>query len=119
MEDPALYEIEALKCVTFEAKIFIAGDLQDIRKTCKRFCYRGACVTVTPTEYIFTGGSETGAIVGMINYPRIPMCNFEIFQTRVRELAYHLLEECCQRSCTIMFQDESEFLENPQIEVPR
>lgn len=32
----------------------------------------GLCVTLTPTEFIYTEGSEPGFAVGLINYPRFP-----------------------------------------------
>lgn len=30
----------------------------------------GGCVTVTETEFIYTGGNEKGVIIEIINYPR-------------------------------------------------
>lgn len=32
----------------------------------------GDCVSITPTEFRYTGGWEPGVIIGYINYPRFP-----------------------------------------------
>jgi hypothetical protein len=57
---------------TFTAAIYIAGDLNAARATCRDFCMTSLCVTIEPVEFIYTGGSETGVRVGLINYPRFP-----------------------------------------------
>lgn len=103
---------------TYKVEIFIAGDLAQIRATCRKFCLRGACVTVTPTEYIYTGGAESGAIVGLINYPRFESMPVEI-KSKAFELAELLLAECCQRSCTVQTPEKAHYIENPEIKVQR
>jgi len=107
-----------MKEKTFTATIFIAGDLQTIRDTCRRYCLQGLCVTITPTEFIFTGGSEAGAAIGLINYPRFPSSVSEI-KSNARLLAILLMEHCCQRSCTVLCSDDTEYIENPDIVIPR
>lgn len=107
-----------MKCETFTATIFIAGDIEKVRDTCRWFCLRGLCVTITPTEYVFTGGMETGAIIGLINYPRFESTPEKIKET-AHALANALMEECSQRSCTVMCSDETTYLENSNIKVPR
>lgn len=60
-------------CPTITARIFLAGDMAEIRRICREYCDTfGLCVTVTPTCYIYTGGSEEGAEVALRNYPRFP-----------------------------------------------
>lgn len=103
---------------THEVKIYIAGDLNTIEATCRNFCLSGLCVTVTPTNYIFTGGSETGACIGLINYARFPRLAPEITSLAL-DLARLLLEKCCQRSCSIVTPDETHYLENSTILVQR
>jgi hypothetical protein len=107
-----------MKTTTYKATIYIAGDLAQIEACCRRFCLRGLCVTVTPTSYVFTGGQESGAIVGLINYPRFP-ADSEKIDEHARALATELMRECCQRSCTVETPDESEWMQNAEIEVPR
>ena len=66
----------------------------------------GLCVTVTPTEYIYTGGQESGVIVELINYPRFPSHPQEIYEHAI-DLAEELRAECCQQSYTIMMPDHT------------
>ena len=81
-------------------KIWIAGDLEAIKAACSEFCMSGLCVSVTPTEFIFTMGRETGACVGLINYPRFPSSERELVATAT-QLANFLLERLFQGSCTV------------------
>jgi hypothetical protein len=47
--------------------------LDEARAVAQAYCNEvGLCVTLTPTEYIYTAGGEPGCIVGLINYPRFP-----------------------------------------------
>jgi hypothetical protein len=61
------------KATSLDYTIYIAGDLEQAKQTCREWCMRvGGCVTVEPVAYIYTGGEETGVRVGFINYPRFP-----------------------------------------------
>lgn len=60
-------------CTSYPVSIFMAGDYNAAREICRAYCDEvGYCVTVTPTSYVYTGGEESGFIVGLINYPRFP-----------------------------------------------
>lgn len=107
-----------MKTNTYTATIFIGGDVAKIKDACRKFCLRGLCVTIAPTDYIFTGGSEPGAAVGLINYPRFESTPEKIKAT-ARELAQILMAECHQRSCTVLCTDDTEYLENPAVAIPR
>lgn len=86
---------------SYPVSIFIAGDLAQARFICREFCQtQGECVTVTPTEFIYTGGAETGVVVGFINYPRFPREPAAILE-RARLLAERLIEGLCQHSASI------------------
>ena len=106
------------KTRTHEVKIFIAGDIQTITAVCRRFCLTGICVSVTPAAFIFTGGAETGAIIGLINYARFPKESAAV-DAKAVELATILMDECCQRSCSVVMPEETIFLENASINEPR
>lgn len=49
----------------------------------------GLCVSLTATEFIYSNGLESGAIIGLINYPRFPSDADTIYQ-RALHLAEHL-----------------------------
>jgi hypothetical protein len=105
-------------CPTYQIQIFIAGDVSAIRAVCRSFCERGFCVTITPTEYVFTGGCENGAIIGIINYARFPRPSNELDAVAF-ELASCLMDKCSQRSCTVQTPTDSHWLQNPAITIPR
>jgi hypothetical protein len=87
--------------LSFPISIFIAGDILDAKRILKKYCHEhGCCVTVTPTEYIYTGGAETGVIVGLINYPRFPSTPEEL-TTKAVDLAQLLLNGLFQKSVTV------------------
>ena len=100
--------MKIMSCDTFWAKIYIAGPIDKIEQVCREWCMKGACVTVTPTNYIYTMGEESGVEVGLINYPRFPKSKEDIFE-QAEELGHMLMEECCQGSFTIMTPDETLF----------
>ena len=88
-------------------KIFMAGEIDDAKKCCQKFCDDiGLCVTIEPTDYIYTGGSEIGFVVGLINYPRFPSTPSVLF-IRAKQLADLLLQICGQDSFTIMTPEET------------
>jgi hypothetical protein len=87
---------------TYVVQIFIAGDFQVARNVCKKYCDNiGLCVTIEPTEYIYTGGSENGVRIGLINYPRFPTSEDKIWQIATN-LANILKDELCQTSFSIL-----------------
>ena len=103
---------------SFYADIHIGGDMQTIRQICREFCLQGLCVRITPCDFIFTGGSETGATVSLLRYRRFPSST-ESLEQKAIELAEKLLVGCCQRSCTVQTPVNSHYLENSNITIPR
>lgn len=91
---------------TYRADIFIAGDRADAERICKAFCMEGLCVTVTPTEFIYTAGAEPGVRVGLINYPRFPAARSAIRETALR-LTETLLDGLYQHSASVVADDET------------
>lgn len=104
---------------SFEAKIFISGDITKIKDVCAAFCEcNDLCVSVIEMDFVFTGGTEKGACIGLIQYPRFPK-DTQTIVNQAKSLVTLLLYECHQRSCTLMYGDEVEFFENDRIHVPR
>ncbi|MER9911644.1 hypothetical protein NKJ71_13525 [Mesorhizobium sp. M0050] len=90
------------KAPTIRVDIFIAGDLAQAKQVCREYCMEiGACVTVEPVDYIYTGGEETGVRVGLINYPRFPTDQYAILD-KAGELARRLMDRLCQNSYSIV-----------------
>lgn len=92
---------------TIRIDIFIAGDLHQAKQVCREWCMEaGACVTVEPVDYIYTGGEEAGVRVGFINYPRFPSDEPTI-TGRAKELADRLMHRLCQHSYSIVTPTET------------
>lgn len=82
-----------------------------LRETCQKYCNDvGFCITLTPTTFIYTNGSEPGIIVGCIQYPRFPLPN-EINKMKAMELAKQLMKASNQFRVSIMMLDEVIMLE--------
>lgn len=96
-----------VKVETYHVQIFIAGSAADIEDQCRTYCDEvGFCVSVTPTTYVYTGGEETGYIIGLINYPRFPSTPERIWQ-HAETLASRLRLEAGQDSYTIQAPDRT------------
>ncbi|MBU2233144.1 MAG: hypothetical protein KKG69_17910 [Alphaproteobacteria bacterium] len=91
-----------VKVPTYQVTVFIAGDLALAKAACQKFCdERGECVTVEPTDYIYTRGREAGVRIGFINYGRFPRRRKVIF-AQAEMLARWLLLALDQQSVSIV-----------------
>lgn len=92
-------------CPAYPVNIFMAGHYAKALEVCRQYCDDiGFCVTVTPTHYVYTGGHESGIIVGLINYPRFPAEPTEIVDHAIA-LAERLRVNLGQESYTIQTPD--------------
>lgn len=92
---------EVKQCESYKISIYIAGDYNKALAGCREYCDAvGFCVTVTPTEYVYTDGSEKGVIVGLINYPRFPSGPLTLL-LHAREIGDLLLDRLDQQSYSI------------------
>lgn len=79
--------------------------LEDVREICQKYVDEiGLCVSVTPTEFVYTGGREPGCIVGLINYPRFPSNHSKIW-TYAARLAMKLKENLDQHRVSFAMMD--------------
>lgn len=102
--------MKQLSAKTFWARIYVAGDIEVAKHVCREACFReGLCVTVEPCEYIYTGGQETGYVVGLINYPRFPAGGEEI-SDRAKRLATELMDRGFQNSALVMTPEDTEWI---------
>lgn len=92
---------------TFVVKIYMAGDINIIKQACRKYCMKvGFCVTVTATDYIYTGGEEYGVEIGLLNYPRFPKTKKEIIQKAI-ELATLCRDEAQQHSWLVVTPEKT------------
>lgn len=102
---------------TIEVKIYIGGDYEEACRIANKYCtQKGLCVTVTPTEYVYKHGRESGVIIGLMNYPRFPSTEQELFDHAMRLAsgitgfgtgAENLIQGLCQGSFSIVTRDET------------
>jgi hypothetical protein len=92
---------------THTVTIYVAGDIASAKQAIRKHCYNyGACFTVTPTDFIYTGGEESGIAIGLVNYPRFPVTLDELKETAHR-LVLALLPVLNQKSALIVAPDQT------------
>lgn len=92
---------------SYPVTIFIAGDLATAKSAAREWTFtEGACVTVEPVSYIYTGGQEEGVRVGFINYPRFPS-EPDVIKNKAQRLAIFLMERLYQNSFSIETPEET------------
>lgn len=97
-------------CPTHVIKIYIAGDRNIAREVLQEYVMRGACVSISDEEYIYTMGNESGIVVNLINYPRFPREPEKLLRQALK-LAELLIEKLYQGSCTVVdYNGQSYFL---------
>lgn len=96
---------------TYQVAIYMAGDPDTAKRYLRRYCYEiGLCVTVTPTDFIYTGGEETGFVVGLLSYPRFNQLRATI-REHATQIARALIVECCQRTALVVDREETTRIE--------
>ena len=101
--------MEKITCKSFNAQIYLAGDVNVAKQILRREMFKGGCVNIYETQYIYTGGEEAGYVVELINYPRFPKDVVKIKEVALC-LADTLMVETFQGSYTIQFSDETVFV---------
>lgn len=92
---------EIARTETFYATLHIAGSYEDALRFCKKYSYNnGYCFQLVRCQYQYTGGTEDGMTVRVIDYPRFPKDHNDILKT-FTEFACALATELCQKSFTI------------------
>jgi len=101
---------KVLKNKTYWVKIYMAGDFAVAKETCRKFVESGLCVNINRLDYIYTFGEQSGFVVELIQYPKFPDTEHSILN-KATSLMEILLEKCHQKSCTIMTQEDSYYVE--------
>lgn len=95
---------------TYWVKLYLSGPIEAAKQLLRAECLReGLCVTIEPTQYIYSGGEEAGYVVGLVNYPRFP-AQPEAINARAREIMEMLLRGTFQTSALMMTPDESTWI---------
>ncbi len=83
----------------------VVHDISEVYIICQKICDEvGYCFTITPTYFTYKNGSEPGAVIGLIDYPRFEMDEGSIFQT-AKNLATILKDFLGQNRVTITCPD--------------
>ena len=91
-----------LSAPSFFARIYISGPVGVIKQTCRHWCKANpSCVNISKTSFIYHGGEETGACVELLNYPKFPSSESEIFE-KAKDLGFKLKEDTAQDSFLIV-----------------
>lgn len=91
-------------------KLYLSGPIDIAKQAVRAETLRaGLCVTIEPTTYIYTGGEESGYVVGLLNYPRFP-CAPEELESRARDLMLKLLAATHQHSALMVTPEHSEWV---------
>jgi hypothetical protein len=92
---------------TYTIQIYLSGPIEVAKQVIREHVLaHPLCVTVTPTTFIYTGGEESGYVVGLVNYPRFPTAPNELV-VRAKVLAELLLERTFQRSALIVTPEQT------------
>ena len=102
-------EISISESSSYWADIYVSGDTTLIRHFCQEYVLRGLCVSIFDARYVYTGGTETGCLVRLINYARFPSDPATITSTAL-DLAKLLIEKLQQGSASVITLDKSYFL---------
>lgn len=102
--------MEILTTQTYQIRLYLSGPIDVAKQVIRGVCFaKGLCVTVEPTTYVYTGGEESGYVVGLLNYPRFPSSGENLTAT-AESLALTLLEKTYQKSVLIVSPTESKWL---------
>lgn len=101
------------RVMTYWVEVCVAGDVPTMRSVLRRHAFdAGLCVTLSPTEFVYSGGMESGAIVRLINYPRFPKEPSVLWATAIT-VAELLMDACAQKTCSLVAPDATIWLGNP------
>lgn len=98
---------------TYRAEVCIACDIIDIKDFCHYYFTekRPWCATITETDYIFTNGNETGALIRFINYGRFPTTDFDNLLKEIKEFGIELCKDINQSSFSIVADNKTYYIE--------
>lgn len=104
--------VEIASVRTSYVTIHMAGDLDTAVQCAREYTYtKGACFQITPCEYVYTGGKESGITARVICYPRFPKTD-AVLLTEAQEFAFILAKKLCQKSFTIETSNDTIYFQS-------
>lgn len=95
---------------TYSIQIYLSGPIEVAKQAIREHVFRfPCCMTISPTTYIYTGGEESGYVVGILNYPLYPAAPNEL-NVRAEVVAEHLLAKTFQRSALIVTPEYTKWI---------
>jgi hypothetical protein len=95
---------------TYQIQLFIAGPVNEAKQIIRKEVLKGGlCVTITPVDYLYLGGEESGYVVGLLQYPRYPESQ-ESLRDKARHLMQLLLEGTFQKSGLMVTPELTEWV---------
>ena len=95
---------------TFQVRIYVSGPIEHAKALLRKEVMRkGLCVTIEPTTFIYSGGEESGYVVGLIQYPRFPARESSIV-LRAKKIANLLMRQTAQWSALVVAPDKSIYM---------
>jgi predicted signal transduction protein with EAL and GGDEF domain len=108
-----MHDMQVETIATYQATIYIAGDLATARAFLRREAYESwLCVSLLPIEYVFTGALEVGVAIGFVAYPQVPKTSEQIFE-RARDIAARLIPALGQQMALVVASDRTVWLTTP------
>ena len=88
-------------------RLYLSGPIEVAKQIIREHCHaNGLCVTIEPTLFVYTGGEESGYVVGLLNYPRFPT-DAESLDRKAESLAIKLLEGTFQHSVLVVTPEQT------------
>lgn len=106
---------------TYSAKVFVGlkegydGSVHHWREVvpwCREYCDAvGLGVNITPINFAYTGGDESGVCVEVIQYPRFPSSH-QTIKNHAYSIGHLLMTMFKQYRCTLVCSDFTYLIEN-------
>ena len=87
--------------------------IKEVERILKNYVnnFSSDCYSLTETKYIYTGGSEDGFVIGLINYPRFERTKEHILNNAI-DIAYIIMCKLKQYRVTITTPTKTYMLKN-------
>ena len=102
MSEPFLAVCTIKTCLPWAVTLYIGGSVEIAKDAlAQEAALRGACWSVEPTEFIYSGGREQGVIVRQIAYARFPQ-SAEAAERDMLRVGHLLMERLGQGSFSVV-----------------